>query len=379
MSQKNIFFLTFPIGLENIGESELELKWPLHFKDLEYTIINRVMGGIEIECPIEIGFLLNNILKCPSRILMRLHSFKCRDVPKLFQKTSKFNWSPYLLNTTPKVHIAASESRLFDSRKIEKAFHDGVKEFYRHQPMKKKYQEQSTTNSTNPEIFIRFENDTCTFSLDTTGELLHKRGEKLLIGHAPIRESLASLLLLILEGNQEATLVDPMCGSGTFLLEAHDFYKINKARHFSYMLTPFFQELKTPLVYPLDQEQNLFKFLFGFDNDPTIIAEAIINSGLRKISFSKQDIFESEPLNIYADIAIVNPPYGKRVGNKEDIDIHYYLKILQAIRAKYESKKIGIIIPQEYSLRNTKKIKIVKSIPFKNGGIPVVFYVVELE
>jgi putative N6-adenine-specific DNA methylase len=376
VSNQNIFFLTFPVGLETIGEEELVIKWPIFFPEATYKIISRMMGGIEIECETEIGFLLNHILKCPSRILMRLTSFKCRDVPKLFQRTSKFKWGPYLLSTTPKVHIAASESRLFDSRKIEKAFHDGVAECFRHQPMKKKYQDLNSSVTLAPEIFIRFENDTCTFSLDTTGELLHKRGEKLLTGHAPLRESLASLLLQALGKSSSATLIDPMCGSGTFLIEAHDFFKVNYRREFSYKNTPLYRDQKSYLPALKDSTQKLFSSFKGFDIDQDILKDATINIGDRDIQISLQDVLKEQIYNSKENIIILNPPYGKRVGNKNEIDIKYYVNIIKSIQKNYSPQKIGIIIPQDFTLRSTKEINIVKNIPFKNGGIAVVFYII---
>jgi putative N6-adenine-specific DNA methylase len=371
----SVFFITLPVGLESLGEEELVMKWPMHFPNCNYTVIARVMGGIEIECATELGFLLNHILKCPTRILLRLHSFKCRDVPKLFQKTSKFKWGPYLLTMKPEVHISATESRLFDSRKIEKAFHDGVAECFRHQPMKKKYQEQFAAAICSPEIFIRFDNDTCTFSLDTTGEILHKRGEKLLTGLAPIRESLASLLLLALGKNTEDTLIDPMCGSGTFLIEAHDFFKTNIKRKFSYMNTPLYQELKTPFLMPQDKTEKLFSNFRGYDNSLEIINEAKLNINERQIILQERDIFSNvKELNEKYTV-IINPPYGKRVGNKDEIDVNYYLRILRSININYSPTKIGIIIPQDYVLRSTSEFTITRTIPFKNGGIPVVFYI----
>lgn len=366
-SEKNldpIFFLTFPVGLEILGESELNLKWPLFFPNENYKIETRVMGGLEISCKKEIGFLLNHILKCPSRILMRLTSFKCRDVPKLFQRTSKYNWAPYLLSVNPKLHIAATESRLFDSRKIEKAFHDGVAEFFRHQPMKKKYMELKVNFA--PEIFIRFLDDTCTFSLDTTGELLHKRGDKTAMGHAPIRESLASLLLMGLGSDEEATLIDPMCGSGTFLSESLDFFKVNNIREFSYQNTPYFRELKTKPILPQDQNKKLFNKHIGFDIDTKM--------DHKDIEFKNIDVFKANSTNEKNCFIIVNPPYGKRIGDKNEINPSYYLKILESIKINYSPNLIGIIIPEEHNFK-IKNLTVVRSYAFKNGGIPVIFYV----
>ena len=187
----------------------------------------QIPGGIEIECLLHIGLSLNYILRTPTRILLRIGEFKCRDASKLYQKISKFNWAPWLIGQTPEVEISTSNSRLFDSRKIEKSIQDGVLQFYRHKPVKKKYLDHySNTELKNlPKIYYRSVDDIVTISLDTTGERLHKRGEKTLTGLAPIRENLAALLLLELQSylkKSDYRLIDPMCGSGTFLIEAHD-------------------------------------------------------------------------------------------------------------------------------------------------------------
>jgi 23S rRNA G2445 N2-methylase RlmL len=115
----------------------------------------------------------------------------------------------------------------------------------------------------------------------------------------------------------------------------------------------------------------------GFDNDKDIISEANSNKGTRPIIFNTKDVLKDEIHENKKNVVILNPPYGKRVGNKSEIDIKYYLNILRAIQKNFSPIKIGIIIPQEYSLRSTKELNILKAIPFKNGGIAVVFYILD--
>jgi 23S rRNA G2445 N2-methylase RlmL len=169
-----------------------------------------------------------------------------------------------------------------------------------------------------------------------------------------------------------------MCGSGTFLIEAYDFFRPNNTREFSYQNTPYFRELKQlPTTLP-NLNNKLFSGFKGVDIDPNIIHEAIINKKSREILFSVQDVFHDTKVEDENIIAILNPPYGKRVGNKNDIDINYYLKIIRSIHNKYKTKRIGIIIPSEYPLKSSKELKVAQAIPFKNGGLSVIFYILDL-
>ena len=228
------------------------MKFSQHFPNEHLTLIKSIPGGIEIECSLNAGFKLNTILRCPTRILLRLSEFKCRDAPKLFQKTSKFPWAQWMIGQTPTVVSSSSNSRLFDSRKIEKAISDGINQYYKHQPVKKKYLDLLSTTDADllPTIYFRAVDDLCTLSLDTTGERMHLRGEKLLTGLAPIRENLAALLLLEIQRNltqdKSFTLIDPMCGSGTFLLEAKLANTITIDRSYSFHFIPLY--LDRPLA-----------------------------------------------------------------------------------------------------------------------------------
>ena len=187
------------------------------------------------------------------------------------------------------------------------------------------------------------------------------------MGHAPLRESLASLLLIALGPVPAAPLIDPMCGSGTFLTEGLDFFKTNSKREFSYQNFPMYIELKNKLVLAPANDQKIFKNFLGFDIDT--------NPTHPEIIFAKKDIFTPEESKEKRPVIILNPPYGKRVGDKNEINLSYYQEILASVKTNYSPLKIGIIIPEEYPLKSKKDLTIVRSYRFKNGGIPVVFYV----
>lgn len=375
------FFIIYPMDLEDLGLRELKEKFAIHFKEDSYELIKEIPGGLEIECPLHIGLNLNSILRTPTRILMRLGEFKCRDAPKLFQKISKFNWAPWLIGQTPEVESATVNSRLFDSRKIEKAIQDGVLQYYRHKPVKKKYLEhfEKTDKANLPKIYFRSVDDLCTISLDTTGERLHLRGEKIMTGLAPIRESLAALLLKELQTNLDNskthTLIDPMCGSGTFLIEAHDSNSITMGRSFSYQHIPVVLDNLAQIKTLNSSSQHIYNSFLGFEINKDVVSLANQNTKNSNIKIQQADLFDGATLKVENAIVVMNPPYGIRVGEKSDINLAYYLKIIENVKMKFGPKLLGIIIPNDYKLKSATQFKIHSARAFKNGGIEVVFYV----
>ncbi len=354
------FFLIVPPGFEKLSLEELQEKWPIHFPN-ELPSIDLKTGGIEVSCEIEYGMALNLILKIPTRILLRIESFKCRDFPKLYQKILKVNWNIYLLGKVPSISASSKNSRIFDSRKIEKCFNDGILEFFKRQPPKKKFLEAGSS-SLPFSIFVRFENDECTISIDTSGEPLYKRGTKILTSNAPIRENLAAGLLFYLKKhlkNPIDTLIDPMCGSGTFLFESKNFYKLSDQRAFNFKLFPLMEKIKFPQFKP--KESGLFENHLGFDIDEKMVETAGKNLG---IPILKRDVYAKITPMEYPNVIIVNPPYGKRLEEKPN-----FKSLIKVLKENYSPELIGIIIPADI------KINLGKKLSFKNGGIKVNFWV----
>lgn len=383
------FFIVYPPGLTRFGLIELNKKWAIHFETVELKITSSDDTGIMLEIPLWAGFALNHLLRTPTRILLRVAEFKARDFPKLYLKSTKVSWKNLLLGVAPNISVSASESRLFDSRKIQKAIESGIMESFRKQPAKKKYLEhaQSLGETSNlPELYYRAINDQITISIDTTGEILHKRGDKIYTGLAPIRESLAALLLTALthdlDDSQSYNLIDPMAGSGTFLIEAHDYYKVNTERSFAYENTPYW------IDYPLKNEfknrflsspNSWFKNYQGFEIQKDIVVLATKNIADRNIQIKQLDLFKIDHSDFPQEsLVIINPPYGIRVGGKDDIDLKYYQTLIEHIKTKFAPKRLGIIIPKEYFYTPLKN-ELVMKIDFKNGGIPVVYYVLEFK
>ncbi len=385
MEDNSTFYIIYPLGLADFGLIELKKKWAMHFSESPLEILSVDEGGILINVKTLQGFALNHILKSPTRILIRFAEFKAKDFPKLFNKISKLPWKSFMIGATPEVEASATNSKLFDSRKIEKALKDGILEQYRKQPVKKKYLDHFEVNKQAedlPTVYYRAVDDVITISLDTTGELLHKRGEKIFTGLAPIRESLASLLLTALTKNIEQdsyTLIDPMSGSGTFLIEAHDAYKINFDRTFSYQHFPLWIDYAQKKQFSdslVSSENTQFDNYYGFEINDDVIMLAVKNTANKKIQIKKADLLKSESRIAGNNLVIINPPYGIRVGDKSDINPEFYKKVITKIRDLYAPVRLGIIIPDEHRM-SFQGSEMVARIPFKNGGLPVTFFILK--
>jgi len=302
------FFISTPLFFEKLAIRELEEKWQLLFPHKSIQFGQEVVGGFEIQCELQNGCELNRWLKIPNRILLRLDQFKCRDTPKLYNKIAKFNWSPYLRGQIPQVKSVANHSRLFDDRKIENAIQDGVKEFYRRQEPKKYPIEKLAETR----LYLRFENDICTLSLDTTGEHLHKRGYRHKMPTAPLRENLAAAMYYLscqkYPKLKEVDLWDPMCGSGTLLFEAFSFYHPNNR---FYICDSFISPMKVKIQDVPKQNH------FGRDKNSEVIQyclETVEELGAQDcFDFKVQDFFDSKYPPPQSCAVICNPPYGERL------------------------------------------------------------------
>ncbi len=186
------FFLVVPPGFELLAEAEL-LVWLRSLSFELQTPVLREKGGLSVDLPLDVGFALNGRVKIPSRVLLRLADFGCRDFPKLFKKMRGLDWSPWLFsgNCTPEFVASSHGSRLALKKRIQSTCEDGFKAW------RKIHGSTAIETALKPTIMVRFFDDVCTVSLDTSGDHLHRRGYKTKSTDAPIRENIAAALLLL--------------------------------------------------------------------------------------------------------------------------------------------------------------------------------------
>lgn len=311
----SVFFVSCAIGFEDELERELQEFWPYliakdgrpHTEPL--TILEKISGGLEIECSEILGFQINLFTKIAHRVLLRLASKTIKDFPPLVAWVKKLPLKNHFAKFDFDYEIAASKSRLNNEKRILKIFEEVL----------------GPAHEGAPKIFVRVYDDQFTVSLDTTGEHLHFRGLRTQQGTAPLRETIAAFCLrrlfadLSLSDLEKMKLIDPMCGAGTFLLEAAKLYTPNP-REFSFQK---FQScpalLKSDALtknYRGFENMKLAGF-FGADLDSEMIQIAGMNlegAGI-EASLSVQDLATTKITQntVEGNLVVVNPPYGERI------------------------------------------------------------------
>ncbi|MAX65940.1 MAG: hypothetical protein QF441_12365 [Bacteriovoracaceae bacterium] len=352
------FYLICPIGLRSLMLEELNYKYSKYF-DTSFKIISKDIGGIQIQCPLEQGLKLNRILKVPTRILLRIHQQKCRDLPKLYKILKKINWKEFLLQTNIEFIITARKSRLIHTERIKQSAQKALTDYFNANKFKSSLQR---TNLPAQRIYLRLDADELTISLDTSGAEHYKRKQKLeYTSSASLRETYAAALLIKLLGLRplKTRLIDPMCGSGTFLLEAISFFELNQQ-------AAAYQNWNLPTYAPLTKNlEPIWNFTAIEGHDLHLTEPTRVH---KKIDFSPGNYFDLK--EIPDSTLIMNPPYGKRIKISGE-PAEYFQSLITYAKETIKAHRLGIIIP----LNISQKIRCSNRLKFNQNGVMVEFLV----
>ncbi|MCI9427898.1 MAG: class I SAM-dependent RNA methyltransferase [Eubacterium sp.] len=303
-------------GLEAVLKKEIY--------DLGYEILQVEDGKITFEGDAEAVCRANIFLRTTERILLKVAGFQAETFEEFFQGILSVPWEDYL-PADGKFWVAKAssvKSRLFSSSDLQSIAKKAMVE-----RMKKEYDmDWFAEDGVSYPVRIFLYKDEVTVALDTTGESLHKRGYRYLGGKAPLAETLAAALILLTPWRADRILVDPLCGSGTFLIEAA-MIAANIApgmrRHFlsekwdnlipQCLWEECFAEAED--MVDLDVKTDLQ----GYDIDGDMIKAARENAkragvdGL--IHFQQRAVDQLRHPKKYGFI-LTNPPYGERLEEK---------------------------------------------------------------
>lgn len=313
-------------------------------------------GGIEFQARLNTCMAFNLTLRSPSRILMRIAHFKADSFEKLEQKIEGIDWILYLPeNCFIKFNITSRKSRLYHSGAIEQRCKKIISEQLNSMDAFTAEERSSQT------IHIRAEDNFFTISMDTTGNLLFKRGIKKKVSKAPVRENIASAMLSWTKFSAEDVLIDPMCGSGTFSIEAA-MIKSNIPpgffRNFALQQWPAFN-YKTYAYMKKQMQKEFTRFsgreIFASDIDDHALAALKKNRDkhdfCKMIHVSKTDFFKITPPIACPEkkgVIMLNPPYGKRLGKNDNTTL-FYREIGKKLNADFKNWRVGIILPSRES------------------------------
>ncbi len=309
-------------GLESILTREI--------KELNYEIDSVTDGRVNFTADFE-GICRANInLRTAERILIKISEFEATTFEELFQNTKKISWHDWIPKdgAFPVSKASSVKSTLFSASDIQSVVKKAVVE-----SLKRKYNISwfEETGSSYP-INVFIYKDKVTLYIDSSGMALHKRGYRQTGSEAPLKETLAAALVLLTPWKEGRLLVDPLCGSGTILIEAA-LKAINKppGLHRSFISESWTNMPAALWKKSRNEGEDLIKndgdlYIHGYDIDEKVLKIARDNAkkaGVESyIHFQKRDVRELSYKDKYGFI-ITNPPYGERLDDMKSVEILY--------------------------------------------------------
>ncbi|MDT8441543.1 MAG: class I SAM-dependent RNA methyltransferase [Desulfuromonadales bacterium] len=300
------FFAVVTPGLETVCAGELTA--------LAMAGVRVEAGGVAFRGRLADLYRANLWLRSASRILVRFADFRCRDFPRLYQHAGKLPWGRFLrAETAIDLRVSCRQSRLMHSDRVRQALLPAIDQA-RGRPA-------PATESGTQLILVRIADDVVQISIDSSGELLHRRGYRQQVTVAPLRETLAAGILLQLGWDGAQPLYDPMCGSGTFLIEAALLAKRRApglARSFAFMQWPGWRPgLWDKLCSDARRGESACPVtIAGSDRDGSAVRAALANlrtAGLDQNLRVACASLEALQPQAGCGLLVCNPPYGLRL------------------------------------------------------------------
>ena len=297
-------------------------------------------------------YLANLHLRLAGRILMRIASFRAAGFSRLERQARAVTWSLYLpAGEIPRIQVTAHHSRLYHTQAVAERIQTCIAEHWTQLGIEPAPSRDQT-------LFLRLLDDTATLSLDSSGDNLYRRGLKTHSGRAPLRETLAALILQIAGYRPDRPLLDPMCGAGTFSLEAAMMAKAvapGLQRRFAFMRWPAFRSAQWE---HLRQEAALRiktlgrPLIWASDIDAAACARlsaCIAQNNLSDaVQVAQQEFFDLRPGEIsnQPGLVVLNPPYGRRLPALATAE-SLYQRIAGKLVQDFKGWKVALLVPDE--------------------------------
>lgn len=336
-------------------------------------------GGIELPGNHEIIQKINLFSRTATRVLVRLGGFHTTSFEELRKKASRMAWDQFLTRDTPILLKArCRKSKLYHSDAVAERVAAAVGDALGGR-MKICTPLEAENLPQTQRIFIRLVLDECTLSIDSSGELLHRRGYRLESAKAPLRETLAAGMILASGWDQTSPLMDPFCGAGTIPIEAGCMASgiaPGSRRAFAFMFWPGFNrqrwERRISSISDLSTSPPL---ILGSDRDAGAVKISLANAeraGMtRRIGFSCLP-FSAIQFPPEAGWLVTNPPYGHRVSAGKDLR-DLYARLGNVMRERGRGWRFAVLCP-DAALFGHSRLPVERTISLVNGGIQTTLF-----
>ena len=322
----------------------------------------------------------NFLLRTALKVLKPIAQFKVNRNEDLYNQAKNIPWSDYMTLGKSFSIDSTMQSDLFaNSMYVSLRVKDAIADYFRESVGKR-----PSVNVDDPDIRIHvyLMGDYCEISLDSSGESLHKRGYRIGQGEAPVNEVLAAGMILLSGWRGESDFLDPMCGSGTLLIEAAMIAKGIPAgiyrKSFGFERWIDFDEQLFSEIYNGEYETESAVRIYGSDisaQSCAIASANIKNAGLSKlIEIDTKDFLELVP-PFERGIIVTNPPYGERLITRSIANL--YKSVGDTLKQKYAGFTAWIISSSEEGFKNIG-LKPSHKIQLFNGALPCSYRSFEL-
>ena len=362
------YVVTTP-GLEAITAAELA--------ELGIGVEATEPGGLTIRTTLPDLYRANLWLRTASRVTVRVAQFHARNYAELERRAKLVDWTPFVgQGREVNFKVTCKKSKLMHEKAVVQRLFDSIKPQIRGVRLVPKLADEDA--STIQRFIVRIYRDECWISADASGDLLHRRGYRLEIGKAPLRETLAAAMLLGAGWRGDRPLVDPMCGSGTIPIEAAWL-----ARRIPPGLYRGFAMQRWPVAggVPFEALRDEARTgilaacpvpIRGSDRDAGVMAAAAANAERAGVTGDIE--FRQAPISDLAagepqGLVLTNPPYGARVGERKLLR-NLYAQLGNTLRKRAPGWEVGML-SADPMLEAQTALALAERFAVSNGGIPV--------
>jgi len=306
-------------------------------------------------------------LRTASRILKPILTFKAGNPDEVYENVKKINWSDFMtVNTTFAIDATVYSDEFMHSKFVTYRVKDAIVDWF-----KERTDNRPSVRLDNPTLMfnIHISQKQCTLSLDSSGESLHKRGYRITQNEAPLNEALAAGMLLLAGWEGQTNFVDPMCGSGTLLIEAAlialnippGIYRSS----FAFEKWNDFDKELFDEIYNDDSAEKPFNFkIYGSDISARAIQiseQNVKSAGLMKhIELQRKSVADLEA-PVENCMLVTNPPYGERITSDDIYGL--YASLGAMMKHRFTGNTCWVISSHEecldkIGLRPTERIKL---------------------
>ncbi len=356
-----IFLVATP-GLEAVLRAEAAA--------LGFANSRQVEGGVTITGRWPDVWRANLELRGATRVLARFASFRAMHLAQLDKRARKAPWAAILRPDVPvAVEASCRKSKIYHAGAAAQRVATAIREELG----------APVADKAAVTVMVRIEDDLVTLSVDSSGEPLYKRGHKEAVNRAPMRETMAALFLSQCGYTGNEPVLDPMCGSGTFVIEAAEIaagLKPGRSRGFAFEQLATFDRTGWEALRSSTRREPAVRF-YGSDRDAGAIAMSRANAERAGVAglteFRQLPVGELERPPGPPGLVIVNPPFGARIGEGASLG-PLYRSLGSVLRERFSGWRVGLITTEVGLARATTLPFLPNGAPVLHGGLRVTLY-----